>query len=99
MLPAIVGLALFLLLLLMLGLLFALTVISIIVNGTILYLLGVRILAEVNKGWLKEYGWGAVVAFAAVALLGNVFGILWIVTTYVIFWFIAAQLVRALVEK
>lgn len=99
MLPALIGLALFLFLMLILGVLFAVTVVGIVVNGIVLYLLGVRILAEVNKGWLKEYGWGAIIAFAAIALLGNVFGILWVVTTYVIFWFIAAQLVRAFVEK
>lgn len=97
--PAIIGLAVFLVFLLMLGMLFATTVLSILVNGIILYLLCIRILTEVNKGWLKEYGWGALLAFVAIALLGNMFGIFWVVTTYVIFWFIAAQFVHAIVEK
>jgi hypothetical protein len=99
MLPTFIGLFAFLALVLIIGTLFAATVASLLVNGVILYLLVIRMLKEINKGWLKEYGWGALIAFVALYFTGFSFGILWAVTTFVLFWFVAAQLVHVMKKK
>lgn len=97
--PSIIGLLAFLLLLLVLGWMFALTVIEIFVNGIILYLLGVRTLREIDRGLLREYGIGFVVALIVLAAGGNVFGFLWWLTTFVVMWFIVAQIARLVLKK
>jgi hypothetical protein len=95
MIPTLYALIGFILLILIFGILFFATAASLIVNGIILYLLGIRALKEANRGWWKEYGWGAVIAFAAMAYWGNPLGWLWDVTTFLIFWFVAAQVIHA----
>lgn len=84
----------FILLMLIFAILFFATAASIIVNGIILYLLGIRAWKEANRGWWKEYGWGAVIAFAALVWFGNPLGWLWYVTAFAVLWFVAAQIIH-----
>jgi len=97
--PPILGLILFIILLLIIGTLFLLTVVEILVNGILIYLAGSRSLKELNRGWLKEYGIGALIAIAIIAVKGNIVGVLWPFTTWLILTFLAAQLIHAVTKK
>lgn len=97
--PTIIGLFAFLFLVIIIGLLFAATILSLVVNGIIIYLVGLRSLREINKGWLQEYGIGAVVALIILILSGNPLPILWGVTTWLVLAFLIAQLVRLVKKK
>ena len=94
MLPAIIGLVAFLLLVVIIGVLFGGLIITLLVNGIVLYLIGLRSFKELNRGWLKEYGIGAVAAILLVVLLPVRVPLLWDVTTWLALCFIIAQLVH-----
>ena len=53
-----------------------------------------RSLKELNRGWLKEYGIGALAALVIVYFAGNVVPLLWRVTTWLLLCFVIAQLVH-----
>ncbi len=89
--PAILGLFAFVLLVVLVGVMFLGTVVELIINAIVIYLIGIRSLKEVNKGWLKEYGIGIVVGLVALWLVGNVIPILWPFSTWLVIAFIAAQ--------
>lgn len=94
MLPTLIGLVAFLLLVLIIGVLFGALIITLLVNGVILYLVGLRSLKELNRGWLKEYGIGAIAALLLVLLLHVRVPLLWDVTTWLALCFIIAQVVH-----
>jgi hypothetical protein len=97
--PSIIGLFAFVLLVVIIGILFAGAVISLVVNGAIIYLVGLRAFKEIDKGWFKEYGIGAGVALALVLLAGNVVPFLWGFTTWLALAFVVAQLAHLIMKK
>ncbi len=99
MLPTIIGLVLFVLLLVLIGVILAQTILAIAINGVLIYLVGARGLSEINKGRLTAYWWGIVIAIIIYVLAGNVFNFLWPFTTFIVIWFIAAQIMRLVLKK
>jgi hypothetical protein len=94
--PAIVGLFAFVLVMVLLGTLFLVPLVTIIVNAVVLYLVGIRALKEVNRGWLIEYCIGVIIGVIVVMLLGNAIPLLWKFTEWAVLAFIAAQLTHML---
>jgi hypothetical protein len=92
--PALIGLAGFVLLVLIIGVLFAGVVFDLIINAIVIYLVGIRSVKELDKGWLKEYAWGAVIGILILAFAGNVISFLWHFTTWLVIMFVVAQVIR-----
>ncbi len=97
--PSVVGLLAFLLLLIIIGVLFAKTVFHIIINGVVIYLVGLRSIVEINKGLLKEYAFGLVIAIVVMYAVGNFVRLFWALTTFLLVWFVSAQLFRIALKK
>ncbi len=97
--PSIVGLLAFLLLLIIIGVLFAEIVFHIIINGIVIYLVGLRSLVEINKGLLREYAFGLIIAIIIMYAAGNFISFLWAFTTFLLVWFVSAQLFRFALKK
>lgn len=98
MLPTIIGLLLFVLLIVILGFVFAATILDIAINGIILYLIAVRIWVELKKGRMKEYAVAGIIALIVFFVRAKIFGYLWPVTNFLIVWFVLAQ-VAILISK
>ena len=92
--PAIIGLFAFVLLVVLVGVMFLGTILELIVNAVIIYLIGIRSLKEINKGWLKEYGIGIAVGLIIVWFTKLSIPWIWNFTEFLIIAFVAAQLVR-----
>lgn len=99
MLPTVIGLILFVLLVVLIGVWFIPTILELAINAAIMYLIGIRALKEINRGWLKEYGIGVIVGFIVLWMIGNIIPILWKFTTWLILAFLTAQLVRQFKKK
>ncbi len=97
--PSIIGLLAFLFLLIIIGLLFAETVFHIIINGIVIYLVGLRSLVEINKGRLREYAFGLIIAIIIMYAVGNFIRLFWAFTTFLLVWFVSAQIVRIALKK
>lgn len=92
-LPAIIGLILFILLLVLIGFIFTQTVITLLINGVLIYLILIRAWTELTKkGRTREYVIGAVVALILHLIKGNVISMLWPVTTFLVITFIIAEI-------
>jgi hypothetical protein len=92
--PALIGLAGFVLLVLIIGILFAGMVFDLIINAVVIYLVGIRTVKEIDKGWVKEYLWGAIIGILILGFAGNVIPLLWHFTTWLTIMFIVAQVIR-----
>ncbi|MEM4240299.1 MAG: hypothetical protein QXK08_03855 [Candidatus Woesearchaeota archaeon] len=90
--PAIIGLALFILLIVILGFVFAATVLDIVINGVILYLIAIRMWAEFKKGRIKECTVAGIIALVVFFIKAKIFTYLWPVTNFLIVWFVLAQI-------
>ncbi len=97
--PSIIGLVAFLLVVVIIGLLFAETAFRLLVNGIVIYLVGLRSLVEINKGRLREYAFGLIIAVIIMYAVGNFIGLLWAFTTFLLVWFVSAQIVRIALKK
>ncbi|MEM4247569.1 MAG: hypothetical protein QXR48_02290 [Candidatus Woesearchaeota archaeon] len=91
MLPTIIGLLLFVLLIVILGFVFAATVLDIAINGVILYLIAVRMWVELRKGAVKAYTISGLIALIVFFIKHKIFSYLWPVTNFLIVWFVLAQ--------
>jgi hypothetical protein len=98
MLPTIIGLLLFILLIVILGYVFAATVLDIAINGVILYLIAVRMWVELRKGAIKAYTIAGFLALAVFFIKHQIFSYLWQITNFVIVWFILAQVAMLLLK-
>lgn len=97
-LPAIIGLILFIVLLVLIGFIFTQTVLTLALNGIIIYLIAIRMWVELKKGRFKEYAIGGVVALVVYLFKGNLFSGLWKLTTFLIIWFIASEIIHYLMK-
>jgi hypothetical protein len=97
--PSIIGLVAFLLLVVIIGLLFAETVFRLLINGIVIYLVALRSLVEINKGWLREYAFGLIIAVIIMYAAGNFVRLFWAFTTFILVWFVAAQIMRIALKK
>jgi hypothetical protein len=93
MLPTIIGLVLFILLLALIGVIFTATIIELVLNGVLIYLILLRAWTElVRKARTKEYIIGAVAALLIYFIRGNIVPQLWAITTFLITAFIIAEI-------
>jgi hypothetical protein len=93
MLPTIIGLVLFILLIVLLGYIFTATIIEVVLNGVLIYLILLRAWTElVRKARTKEYIIGAVAALLICFIRGNVVPQLWTMTTFLAITFIVAEI-------
>jgi hypothetical protein len=97
-LPTIIGLVLFILLIVILGYVFAATVLDIAINGVILYLIAIRIWVEVRKGAIKAYTIAGFIALIVFFIKAEIFSYLWPITNFVIVWFVLAQVAKVLLK-
>lgn len=99
-LPTIIGLILFILLLVLIGFIFTQTVITLLINGVLIYLILIRAWTELTKkGRTREYIIGAVVALIIHLVKGNVISMLWPVTTFLVITFIIAEIAHMFLKK
>jgi len=98
MLPSVIGLLLFILLIVILGIVFAATVFDIAINGVILCLIAIRAWAELRKSRVNEYAIAGFIALAVFFIKAKIFAYFWPVTNFVIVWFVLAQVAHLLVR-
>jgi len=77
--------------------LFLADLITVAINGVIIYLIGLRVYAEIKKSrkHAEDYLIGCVIAALLVVLIGTYFPF-WQVTTFFVITFFATQLMRLL---
>jgi hypothetical protein len=92
-LPTIIGLILFIILLVLIGVIFTQTVITLLINGVLIYLILIRAWTElVKKARTKEYIIGIVVALLVYFIRGNAVSQLWTITTFLVIAFVVAEI-------
>jgi hypothetical protein len=89
--PTILGILLFILLIVILGWVFAATVLDIAINGVLLYLVVMRAWADLVKGRLKIYTITGFFALLVFFIKAKIFTFLWPITNFVVVWFLLAQ--------
>lgn len=83
----------FLITVLFVTLLFLQDIIAVILNGVVLYLIGLKAHADITKRHkTKEYLIAALIALILTTLVGHLFP-LWKLTTFIILAFVVAQLI------
>lgn len=97
-LPTIIGLILFILLIVILGFVFAATVLDIAINGVLLYLIAVRMWVELKKGAIKAYTVSGFIALIVFFIKAKIFTYLWPITNFFILWFVLAQVAKIFVK-
>ncbi len=100
MLPTIIGLVLFIVLIVLLGYIFTATIIEVILNGVLIYLIVLRAWTElVKKARTKEYIVGIAVALILYFIKGNVVPQLWAITTFLVITFIVAEIAHLFMKR